>query len=63
MSRRKFNDKDGHESIYRMFNAGLEPMLEQKRKKKEQQKSFRRAACLKCYFRLKQSSRIGLNGY
>ena len=55
MSRRKFNDKDGHESIYRMFNAGLKPMLEQKRKKKEQQKSFRRAACLKCYFRLKQS--------
>ena len=44
MSRRKFNDKDGHESIYRMFNAGLEPMLEQKTKKKEQQKSFRRAA-------------------
>ena len=23
MSRRKFNDKDGHEPIYRMFNAGL----------------------------------------
>ena len=29
MSRRKFNDKDGHEPIYRMFNAeSVKPMLE-----------------------------------